>query len=408
MITALLTRQIPCLARSRVIVTRAVTAAILGALLSGCVVAYPVLKSQPTPEVVPGLPEDLLSSNDEVLVLVQSETSKRSSGLDSKHPYSASATQIRDVINAPAFMRGKDLISLNETLKLESSSGFGLVWVAPGALGAGVWTTRENLEKLCVVVKDGRIITFLPESLPDGKERFATYRETLYVKRRDAIISALRDDTKNPFERVDGPCNISGKVDWSKKTRSRTIDFFASIPGIQLAKANIAAKSSNASTANVMLLGVAYSTPSAVVTPVFLQANNIPTLVTAIRSSSADELDASLPGFGSTIAPLLRNTEIDYVCFITDRGSIIELDKTASGWDKPKYSRATSTWRNEAISAMRRDKRGYHGKYICSLERTSEWPEELRGNVTRFLEKIAVGDSETGKRLSCGNVSLYI
>ncbi len=543
-------------------------AAILGTLLSGCVaLPIPISGSKPLPDIAPYLPEDLRSSNDEVLVMVQSrESSGHSWGDMSTSAKFDSEDIVTSIVTPPIFMRGRDLPSLQQVLKSESMRGifilptiFPLVMLGIPPVGMGVRGTGDTLQRLCIITPDGRNITVFP----NDNEKPAPYQLTIFKNRRDAMVAALREDTKTPFEQVKGPCGISGKADWPRETRTRTIDFLARIPGKQPADANkplaeilsraktatdaaslgvgsgmllvstrlhekisvaapmffspvdfkafrdiavtsdatqiipllppyasgtdsleylnldllvavgsdgrvlwwsqeenawkgvnenppaeewkadtwgalnslpeadrnqataflerahvkdrvrtlhaamaelkTSAETSDASAANVMLLGFTFSKQGAVMIPLFLQTGNIPSVVTAIRSLTAGDLMGSLPRVNPTVALPADDLDESYVCLISDDGRIIALKHgRASVWDEPSYSRASVSWYSEASNSVRedgRDYQGWHEESVCSLVgRTTGWPTELRGKVRSFLKKIVTENDAPVKR----------
>lgn len=83
---------------------------------------------------------------------------------------------------------------------------------------------------------------------------------------------------------------------------------------------------------------------------------------------------------------------LDYLCLITADGRFVELSYEASrpdDWNRPKYSRVTPEFKDDAINALKDGKSDYHGSYVCALERTA-WPVDTRADIVTFLKRIHV------------------
>lgn len=382
MITALVTSQVTSLVQnSSILVTRAIMAAILGVLLSGCI-PYPILKSsQAAPDVVPGLPEDLLSSNGEVLVLVQSERSKEHSASKDFERRSTSSGPISNIVNAPAFMRGKELISLSQRLSSESVRGFGIFWFYY-VFATVDSTTKETLQRLCVVAKDGRSFTFLPAE----KERFATYRGTLTAIRRDAIVSALREDTNTPFGLVDGPCGIYGEVNWPKETRSRTIDYLTGIPGNQTAEANkplaqILRRAKTAADAagpgagsGMLLVSTSRYGQTVVEAPMFFSAADFSTFKEAVVASDATQIIPLLLTYASGMHAL-EGTSLSLLCAVGSDGRVVWWSNEANAWQGLNKNLPSVEWWNKCLADFNELQQGDRLQADAFLDRL---PVEVR------------------------------
>lgn len=185
--------------------------AILVTVISGCIVLPYPTASQALPELGPYIPEDLGKRDDEVLVLIHSYTMVPST----KHWDAA--------ISAPVFIKGKNLPSLMESLKLESGYGV-FVGVLLGGGGGFHWERRTRLQALCVITADGEEIGLTPAS----GQWLVTRKQRLSPAERDAIVSGLRTGAQN----FGWPCDIGYEVnvDWPEPERVRVLEFLDRMP----------------------------------------------------------------------------------------------------------------------------------------------------------------------------------
>lgn len=145
----------------------------------------------------------------------------------------------------------------------------------------------------------------------------------------------------------------------------------------------------DATTAEALILLVSSTKESIAVSPLFLlRGQDSAALVEIILSLRPQEIVNSFPTEDSEA----RFNTFDYGCIIFANGRLMELRYDVSGsgaWKPPRYSRATSDFKNEAINALRDGRPDYRGSYVCSLEKTS-WPAQRRAKVTAFLKRVNV------------------
>ena len=176
------------------------------------------LKSQPLSDVTPDVPVDLLTTSDEVLVLIQ----------DSRYTYSGvgagdKAGGVATNSVAARFMKGNELPSLSQTVTL--SSGGGVVFFIPlmvTAIPLGGVSTFERLEILCLVAQDGRVVMLYP----NAQRR----QQSLTAARIEAIVSVLSMTPDASFTGTEAPCGVVGTLGWSDQLRSKVSDFIVHLP----------------------------------------------------------------------------------------------------------------------------------------------------------------------------------
>ena len=204
--------------------------AVLAISLPGCI-PLPTWDSIPAPELAPHLPADIQSSDDEVLVLTQHSTLKRQGSAFGYSPWErASTVGVR-------FQKGRTLQNLNKDVPFYSSEGADIVWGIPYGGGGvkPVMLSSETLGTLCILTLDGREIRLQPERAAWTIGPIMR----MHANRRDAVVSALRTASADPFARIDGPCGVAGKVEWPTETRTRTIEFLSRLPRIEPAHENV-------------------------------------------------------------------------------------------------------------------------------------------------------------------------
>jgi hypothetical protein len=205
----------------------AIVAVATGVLLSACIPfrAYSngasdsglsAIKSVPLSDITPYVPDDLRTSGEDVLVLIQM----------SRYTYSevgitGSGTQANSV--GARFMKGNELSSLSQTVTVGSGSGvmFFIPLMVTGIPLGGV-STFERLEVLCLVAQDGRVVMLYPYASPP--------QEVLTPAKKEAIVSAIQVSADTQFEDTVGPCGVIGKLDWSEQLRSKVSDFIVRLP----------------------------------------------------------------------------------------------------------------------------------------------------------------------------------
>ena len=205
---------------------------VLSVLLGGCstllALPYSASDSEPVADLAPYLPAHSLAGATEVLVLTQHSAERRKGGPFSSVP--EFNTWLKTTTIQARLLKGSGLAELERDLKLSSEERIDVVSLLPATGSSGIrplaTTSREKLEKLCLVTEDGWEMTFLPR-----KGAWDAGPRVRYdASRRDAVVAALRTDKGNPFSAIEAPCAIAGDVAWPNNLRSRLIEFLAKPP----------------------------------------------------------------------------------------------------------------------------------------------------------------------------------
>jgi hypothetical protein len=193
--------------------------AALTTLLAGGCLPLPYVNTTQVPDMAPHVPENILTSAEEVLVLLQKTLNVRQ---DDGHGYIATR------VIAARLVPGRELAALSKTLALHSISGTTFYIVTLSAAG-GVNETKstEELERLCVVGPDGREMALQP-----GLATWtAGARAPLDASRLARFSAALRPGAPESFDAA-APCGIDGKVDWPRELRNRVAEFISRLPNM--------------------------------------------------------------------------------------------------------------------------------------------------------------------------------
>jgi hypothetical protein len=323
-------------------------------VLGGCI-PIPVWQSRPLPEVVSHLPAELLLDPREALVLIQSvykdESNTIFSLLDKQAPV-ASISSIK-----ARFLKGSELAALNREIHMYSMSGVAIV--TGGGFPLTLFATTEDLEKLCILAPDGIVVTFTARQGADVKSQIQ--RVPLHANRRDAILAALRTGGKKPFDKVDGPCGITGEVAWTPQAHEQIIGYFAALPRIETEAANPRlaeilgrAKATAAETGpgSGMLWAVVRRRERALTElPLYLSALDFQELKRTTAATSAREvvmlLPAYLPGRYA-----LENLSVEQLCMIGSNGEILAWRKSANTSARVDISALAIIWLREAHARL--------------------------------------------------------
>jgi hypothetical protein len=106
-------------------------------------------------------------------------------------------------------------------------------------------------------------------------------------------------------------------------------------------------------------------------------------VVSAIRSHTPSE-------FAASIAPF-EDRSLAYVCVIGSDGRAFAFNSagTTDSWQST-FNPALSDRSVQDAIAVLRDSGGYRGSFVCSLEKSIRWPEDVRTQVLEFLERVPV------------------
>jgi hypothetical protein len=286
---------------------------------AGCV-PVPIIyqESEPAPDLSAVLPQHIASSDKRVLLLEQ--YSRKSGFTSSPTP----ALVIR-----PLLVAGNELPAKAEKLNAQSKFQAGVLLLSMGGGGGVAHGSVESLDRLCIISAGGdeSIFTIAGRGWNTGLVPIDT-------RRRDALISALQSGSQTPFSDVEGPCGMSGGIDWSADTLSRVIGYLQRLPDLPARTPNpdlvqffsdIGLQSTDPATAPAMLVAAAHL-PGAYVyrSPVFLDR----TLIARLKSQFEPSMIQVL--FPQTRAGL----ESGYIWTTLQqvRLCIIENDGTRSSW----------------------------------------------------------------------------
>jgi hypothetical protein len=222
-----------------------------------------------------------------------------------------------------------------------------------------------SLWLLCAVGSDGALLWWNKE-----QRSWRGVGEKVYEEDWAAMKSAIRDR----LPQID---------------KQRAIAFLDRAP-VQLRHASdelpqVLAHAHDEKAAKQLLLGVTFSATGVMVTPIFLQSANTSDALWLIRPLRSGESMRELLGLG------FAGANLDYACLISEEGRLIEFKQDRSAtvdemWKQTRSSNISDAWRQDAISALIRDGR-YQGQYICWLQDTDNWPEELRAKVANYLKE---------------------
>jgi hypothetical protein len=360
---------------------RALPGAALAAALSGCITFPDPFSDRGTPPRVGAeLPSDLLQSRDETLVLAEF--------YGGKNPAAA------------RFMKGSELPSVDQWLKTEYESGHGEIVffpvcpfaLIPCAMPGERKPGHEPLDKLCVLVADGRVVTIdvaANASRPRRLER----------NRRDAIVAALGGTGKPAFTDVDGPCGVKGAVEWPQALRARVAAYIAAMPAVEPAASDSAlgrllAAASTGSTGrppahpDIMLLVATTGDPPD--PPVFLAGADFAAIESAARASSEADIIHLLPSYAPGKRDL-ENISVASFCAVSSDGRLLLWSSAPGAWES---AHASSSFAPEAIDEARTDL----GGAACVPARPGSWSPSDRDRVIAFLEHVRPQAAERSLR----------
>lgn len=333
--------------------TRVLSTLALISLLSGCAIPYSVSDS---PSAL-SIPEDLRSSKDEVVVLVQSGHSRvREFGPGD----SLKISDLHDVVDIPIFMPSDALSSLNKTLKLESENGVIFIFAGQGGGGAALRLgSKKELHRVCILTQNGRFIT----AFPNDDEKAAPYETLLALNRRDAIISALQEDTDAPFTKIDGPCGISGQVNWPKETRTRIINFLSRMAVKQVASEDVRLVEilSKAKTdidvsplgagSGMLLISTSLRGRPSIDTTIYFLPNDFKALKDALITSDATKILTLLPSNASG-KYALENLSLEFLLAVSGDGRVLSWSKERRGWRGVNENPFDEEWKPDLIAVL--------------------------------------------------------
>lgn len=346
-----------------------------------------MFKSTSLPDIEAKLPADLRASGAEVLVAKQMSSSSQAAVLIFL-PEEHSAPTL--TVN---FMKASDLVAFSKTLKRGSTMGLALV-LPFSKFGLG-GVTSEQLEKVCVVVEDGRVIGLVDDH--SGWQPMS-----LDAGRREAMVAALSAGGTSPFVGVDGPCGVSGKAEWPAELRSRVIDFLVRIPvfNSRLATSDLGSNDVLAETLRdswttetqaqirksgaILLISATWRGVAMAERPRFLTAEEFDRFSASKVTAGTDAIITLLPKYVSgSYDP--SNVSVASFCLISSDGRTISA---AGSTYLETRDAGRPDWRDEAVTRLRSGSGSWDAAFRCIPSDTNGWSSEDRAAAIEFLAAI--------------------
>lgn len=346
-----------------------------------------MFKSTSLPDIEAKLPADLRASGAEVLVAKQMSSSSQAAVLIFL-PEEHSAPTL--TVN---FMKASDLVAFSKTLKRGSTMGLALV-LPFSKFGLG-GVTSEQLEKVCVVVEDGRVIGLVDDH--SGWQPMS-----LDAGRREAMVAALSAGGTSPFVGVDGPCGVSGKAEWPAELRSRVIDFLVRIPvfNSRLATSDLGSNDVLAETLRdswttetqaqirksgaMLLISATWRGVAMAERPRFLTAEEFDRFSASKVTAGTDAIITLLPKYVSgSYDP--SNVSVASFCLISSDGRTISA---AGSTYLETRDAGRPDWRDEAVTRLRSGSGSWDAAFRCIPSDTNGWSSEDRAAAIEFLAAI--------------------
>lgn len=194
------------------------------AVLSACA-PIPISTTTPALGIERYVPEDLLRSRQDLLVLTQFSKTPTSDGVFGSGEPAAQGAAIE--LDAE-FVKGSELLAWNRTLAESRRTGIAVWAGVPIPMGfgpVGESSSIQRLTRICLVAHDAREVM-----ITTGMFDYTSRSGLLAPGRRDAAVASLRADGNFPFDHIDGPCGMRGNVEWSMDLRSRVAAFLSGLP----------------------------------------------------------------------------------------------------------------------------------------------------------------------------------
>ena len=350
--------------------------------LSGCV-PIPYVSSEPVPDFSSKLPADLLERSDETLVLTQTSTTR--AGLAEELSTPVAERGPKQAIDA-LFLSANKLRTLNQRLAQKSDGGVALVFPLPPVPGLVPFTSSSrSLTRICVLARDGRMISVDFADRPGGIE-------TLDVNRRNAIVSELQSADAFPFDKVDGPCGVTGETHWGNGVRTHVAEYIAGLPATvptasESALGRILAPSWKDLAARatgreglMLLAGTSWHGSKSAEPPVFLAGADFGTVSAAVKASREADVIRMLPSYASG-ARALENVSLERFCVVSGDGHVLRWNSDSNIWDAFD---ASAAWAPKELAMMREDRPGP----ACMMRGSRAWPASEQQRVIAFLESV--------------------
>jgi hypothetical protein len=367
---------------------RMLAAAVVTTSLCGCI-GVPLPSSYTAaPDISPLLSDEMRLSAREVIVLAQSRLRSKGGQL---------------VINTPAFAKPEALDVLMREVKLETTEHalltFLPLWMIPG-LGTNVASAIESsLERLCMVTAEGWQFNF---SIEDKRWKL-THRMPLEVMRRDAIVSALRAGGDSPFDKIDGPCGMTGKTEWPAESRARALEFLSQLPQLEPAESNprltalvkrARPDKAGADGGGAMLVAVGrWRNEASATPPLFLDATGYGDIKEFAGEIKGSDIDV-LVGLYSPATRAKGNFAARSIIVIGSNGDLWAWNEDAHALKRVEPALSLQDCQKAMLGGLRGDYVAtwtpFWGSAVCSLGKPDGWSHAQIREAIAFLQELPI------------------
>jgi hypothetical protein len=335
------------------------------------------------------LPAPLLASDSAVLVFAQTSKSvPRDPFIDGSRPNRNREYRPADTTFAVSarILKGRELPTLKDSLAQSSSSEIFLLICNGFSCGSGtIDRGREELQRLCLVTAEGVEIGLVPS----GSAWTAGAPVQFGPARRDALAAAVGQGDPQAFDDVDGPCGMTGRIDWPAAMRHQVGTMLAAMPERPTSSAisplePLARKALAHAAADrgVLLLSVGRWRERRLVNPpLFLAAADFAPFEALMKGASGADLLAFFPDhFARHAAGRLipGNFAIESFCAISDRGEVLYRSPPDGGWMRLPQSPPYRQWRKQSLDTLKGSAPPAAGGDACVPAKPDAWsPTEL-------------------------------
>ncbi len=377
---------------------------LLAPVLGACVMLpIPYEDVNKAPSLAPHVPPDWHTAAGEFLVLSQYSVQRRASFFSDFRLFGPKSDPNAGQHFASQVEVTARLIKSTEIAAMEQafSSQSGITWVwFVGYAGGGIENRRsssDQLQKVCLVAPTGEQLAIQPS----GNDWSAGAASGLSAVRRDAIIAALRAAGDSPFDRVDGPCGMTGRWAAPAEMRTRIVDFLGIVPGVAPA-ASSPRWSAIAGGPNVVPQNADFalfaegrwrarelSSP-----PRYLLAADASRLREPLAEPTPADLAVLFPGLSAGIADgsqALDNLTVSRLCMVGRAGDVYLWEPTAKGWRQPMPVPPPQEWRTQALFRLGKADAEPRASLPECLPRTRvAWTDAQLTEAEEFLAAVAV------------------
>ena len=372
-------------------IIRGTVPAVLCSVLGACIVVpVPFNDVKKAPELSPHVPPDLLTGTDDVLVLTQRTVSQRENLILKNYTTQA--------VVAAKVVKRSELANLEQAFSTESGANI-FFFIAYG--GAGIdrhLNASDKLDLLCILTAGGDQFPFRPLRA----DWTGGLRNNLYGARRDAIVAALRDPSRHPFEQVDGPCGMAGKLEVAAEARRLTIDFMGQLAAAQPPPTNprIAAllrgaQATNAPETTALLLATGnWRDRKGTAPPLYLRATDLQRPGNLPDGLTEADFIALFPEFTALHAAgshALENLSIDRVCMVGRDGEVHIWNPERHSWQNPETSPPARKWQDETLRRLQgKEPSSATSTGDCAPIRPAGWTATQLADVVAFIKAVPV------------------